>query len=73
MVPDRSSLKLLRQYSDPWDVMRSELSCPICNADVPMNGDEQRGDEVFCTYCGAPLTLKSRRDDPSEMELEEDF
>jgi len=53
--------------------MRSELSCPICNADVPMNGDEQRGDEVFCTYCGSPLTLKSSREDSEEMELEEDL
>ena len=53
--------------------MRSELSCPICNADVPMNGDEQQGDEVFCTYCGAPLTLKGSGEDLSDMELEEDF
>jgi DNA-directed RNA polymerase subunit RPC12/RpoP len=53
--------------------MRSELSCPICNADVPMNGDEQQGDEVFCTYCKAPLTIKGSREDPSEKELEEDF
>jgi hypothetical protein len=53
--------------------MVSELSCPICNADVPLAGDERLGDEVFCTYCKAPLTLKGRGDDPSEMELEEDF
>ena len=53
--------------------MRSELSCPICNADVPMSGDEQRGDEVFCTYCGAPLTVKGSKEDESELELEEDF
>ena len=53
--------------------MRSELSCPICNADVPMAGDEKPGEEVFCTYCRAPLTLKGSREDPSEMELEEDF
>ena len=53
--------------------MRSELSCPICNADVPMSGDEKRGDEVFCTYCGAPLTVKGSREDEAELELEEDF
>jgi DNA-directed RNA polymerase subunit RPC12/RpoP len=53
--------------------MRSEFSCPICNADVPMSGDEQRGDEVFCTYCGAPLTVKTKGEDESELELEEDF
>jgi hypothetical protein len=53
--------------------MRSELACPVCNADVPMDGDEKLGDEVFCAYCGAPLALKDSREDPSEMELEEDF
>jgi DNA-directed RNA polymerase subunit RPC12/RpoP len=53
--------------------MRSELSCPICNADVPMSGDEKRGDEVFCTYCGAPLTVKGSREDEAELELEDDF
>jgi len=73
MVPDRGALKLLCRCSDPWGVMRSELSCPVCNADVPMAGDEQPGDEAFCTYCGAPLTLTGARKDPSEMELEEDF
>ncbi len=73
MVPDRSPLKLLRRSSDLWGVMRSELSCPVCNADVPIAGDEKPGDEAFCTYCGAPLTLKGSRRDPEEMELEEDF
>jgi hypothetical protein len=73
MVPDRSPLKLLRRRTDPWGIMRSELACPVCNADVPMNGDEKLGDEVFCAYCGAPLTLKDSREDSSEMELEEDF
>ena len=53
--------------------MRSDLSCPICNADVPMTGDEKPGEKVFCTYCRAPLTLKGSGEDPSEMELEEDF
>lgn len=73
MVPDRSPLKLIRRPSDSEGVKRSELSCPICNADVPLSGDEKSGDEVFCTYCRAPLTLQGSGDDPSEMELEEDF
>jgi hypothetical protein len=73
MVQDRSRLKLIGRRSDPEGVMRSELSCPICNADVPMNGDEKRGDEVFCTYCGAPLTLIGCSDDPEDLELEEDL
>ncbi len=36
---------------------RNELSCPICNADVPLSGEEKPGEEVFCTYCGAPSVL----------------
>ena len=53
--------------------MRSELACPICNADVPMDGDEKLGDEVFCTYCGAPLTVRGSSEDPDELELEDDL
>ena len=73
MLPDRSSLKLPGRCSDRKKAMRSELSCPICNADVPLSGEEKLGEEVFCAYCKAPLTLKGSQEDPSEMELEEDF
>ncbi len=52
--------------------MRQDLSCPVCNADVPMNGDEKAGSEVFCTFCGAPLTLAGSLAD-EDVELEEDF
>jgi DNA-directed RNA polymerase subunit RPC12/RpoP len=48
-------------------------SCPICGADLPLSGDEQIGDEVFCTYCGAPCILQKDAEDPDEFELEEDF
>ena len=47
-------------------------SCPICNADVPMSGDERPGDVVYCAYCQAPLkvTKLSLEEDP---ELSEDY
>ena len=51
---------------------RDDLTCPICQADVPLAGDEKAGDEVACTYCGAPCRLVGGRDD-DELELEEDF
>ena len=35
-----------------------ELSCPICNADFALAGDEKSGEEVFCSYCGAPCRLQ---------------
>jgi DNA-directed RNA polymerase subunit RPC12/RpoP len=51
-----------------------ELTCPICQADVPLSGDEKPGEEVACTYCGAPCRISGRPDeDPKEWELEEDF
>jgi hypothetical protein len=49
-----------------------EFTCPICNADVPIAGDERPGDDVFCTYCSAPCVIKGESEDPSEWELEED-
>ena len=51
--------------------MSRELACPVCNADVPMDGDEAPGAEVFCAYCRAPL--KVGKGDEDEAELEEDF
>jgi len=47
-------------------------SCPICNADFPLNGDELAGEEVFCSYCGAPCRLTAAAADES-CEVEEDF
>lgn len=52
--------------------MARELSCPVCNADLPLAGDEKSGEEVFCTYCGAPCVLKGKPDD-EDCEVEADF
>jgi hypothetical protein len=49
-----------------------EKSCPICNADFPLRGDERAGEEVYCTYCGAPCRLTAAADDAA-CEVEEDF
>ncbi len=49
-----------------------ELSCPICNADVPLSGDEKTGEEVYCSFCRAPLTVKQGKED-DELLLEDDF
>lgn len=52
--------------------MRSDPSCPVCSADLPLSGDEKAGDEVFCTYCGAPGRLTADPDS-DDCEVEEDF
>jgi hypothetical protein len=56
---------------DDPDVVR-EGTCPICNADVPMSGDERTGETIYCAYCQAPLKVGklSLEEDP---ELTEDF
>ena len=35
----------------------AQLTCPICDADFPLGGDEKAGEEVFCSYCGSPCKL----------------
>jgi uncharacterized Zn-finger protein len=49
-----------------------ELSCPVCSADFPLSGDEKKGDEVFCTFCGSPFRLTAIPQ-AEECSLEEDF
>lgn len=46
-------LKRCFLLADPAPVR--DGTCPICDADVPMSGDESLGDVVYCTYCEAPL------------------
>jgi hypothetical protein len=50
----------------------AELECPVCSADLPLSGDERKGDEVFCTFCGSPCRLTENPKSP-ECDLEEDF
>lgn len=47
------------------------LVCPMCDAEVPISGDERLGENVYCPYCECPLSLKKTKTD--ELYLEEDF
>jgi predicted amidophosphoribosyltransferase len=51
---------------------RRELSCPVCQADLPLSGEERVGEDVYCPYCGAPCRIVAG-DGEDELELEEDF
>ncbi len=51
---------------------RKDLACPICDADLPLAGDEKSGEEVFCSVCGAPILLKGQPSD-EDCEVEADF
>jgi hypothetical protein len=47
-------------------------TCPICDADVPMSGDESVGETVYCTYCEAPLRFSRMSISEVPMLTEED-
>ena len=49
-----------------------DLNCPICSADIPLSGDEKKGDEVFCTYCGSPCRLTGTPGTDEELGVEEE-
>jgi len=49
------------------------LSCSICSADLLLAGDERVGDEVFCTYCGAPFRVKRAATQEEDCEVEEEY
>lgn len=44
-----------------------ELICPICSADVPMDGEEEAGDSITCAYCFSPLKLAVAKDDTKTL------
>lgn len=50
-----------------------DLSCPVCSADFPLSGDEKKGEEVFCTFCGAPCRLTGAPAEDEDCGLEEDY
>lgn len=50
--------------------MANELECPICDADIPLDGDEKTGDLVLCSFCKVTLKLVKRKD---KWVLTEDF
>ena len=34
-----------------------EYSCPVCDADVNLDGDERPGETLFCSYCNSTLKI----------------
>jgi DNA-directed RNA polymerase subunit RPC12/RpoP len=50
-----------------------DVTCPVCQADIPLSGDETPGSEIYCTYCGAPCLLRGDPETDDRIEAEEDF
>ena len=50
--------------------MATELECPICDADITLEGNEKTGDFVLCSYCKVTFKLVRTKD---KWVLSEDF
>lgn len=51
--------------------MAKEVTCPTCDAPLMITGEEEVGDEVFCSSC--PGVYKVTLADTERFEVEEDF
>ena len=51
------------------------LNCPLCDAEIPVSGEEGEGSQVYCSFCSAMLKLKKQKGGDGDQELycEEDF
>jgi DNA-directed RNA polymerase subunit RPC12/RpoP len=47
------------------------LDCPMCDCEIPISGEEDRKDDIFCPYCDTPLLLKEKKD--GSLVLQENF
>jgi hypothetical protein len=52
--------------------MTPDLTCPVCSADLPLAGDEKKGEEVFCVCCQSPALLSADAGTDG-CKAEEDF
>ena len=50
--------------------MSTELECPTCSADIPLEGNEEAGDLIVCSYCSMTFKLLKKK---GEWILVEDF
>lgn len=36
-------------------------ACPVCDADLILDGDEEPGDRVYCSYCNSTIKIYKAR------------
>lgn len=34
-------------------------SCPVCDADIQLDGDERPGDDLYCSYCKSAIKIQA--------------
>lgn len=42
--------------------MSTDLECPICDADIPLDGDERTGDLILCSFCKVTFKLVKKKE-----------
>lgn len=50
--------------------MSIELECPVCDADIPLDGDEKQGDLILCSFCRVTFKMFKKKE---KWVLQEDF
>ena len=40
---------------------KKEMECPVCEAYIPLEGDERSGDMVLCSYCKVTFKLLRKK------------
>ena len=55
----------------PAPPLATQVSCPTCDSELLIEGDERVGEEVFCGYCGGVYKVIAK--DVETLEVEEDF
>jgi hypothetical protein len=56
---------------DLWrQLMTVVLECPLCEADIPLDGDEKPGELIVCSYCQTTYKMLRKK---GEWILAEDF
>jgi DNA-directed RNA polymerase subunit RPC12/RpoP len=50
--------------------MATELECPICDADIFLDGEEKLGDIIQCSYCKMSLKILAKK---NKWTVTEDF
>ena len=44
-------------------IKAKEMECPVCEADIPLEGDEKSGDIILCSYCHLTFKLIKKKGD----------
>jgi hypothetical protein len=38
-----------------------DYTCPVCDADIIMDGDEKPGDRIYCSYCNSTIKIHRQK------------